>query len=252
MSSPPTSGRPTTGKAGVTAPRKPKKAFANGLVALSSAAVIAVYAAGYARTESAAGQMQAVAAILPTATTGVTPTVAPTATATTAPTSTTQPAPAAGNTGGAATGQRTGRQRPGETQPGASTAPVAPNAPATSSAPAASSTPAASSAPIAPSVPTATATTTIAATTAAFKDGTYLGTGTSRHGNIGVTVTVQGGAITSAEITDCGTRYPCSRIANLPAQAVARQSAAVDLVSGATDSTNAYRAAVNAALAQAR
>jgi uncharacterized protein with FMN-binding domain len=67
-----------------------------------------------------------------------------------------------------------------------------------------------------------------------------------------VTVTVQGGKITAAEITDCGTRYPCSRIANLPAQAVARQSAAVDLVSGATDSTNAYRAAVNAALAQAR
>ena len=226
MSSPPTSGRPAPGKAGATPPRKPKKAFANGLVALSSAAVIAVYAAGYARTSTAAEQLQAVVAILPTATTGATATTAPTATATATPTSAVPTATAAG---GAATSQRTGRQQPG-----------------------ASSAPAASSAPIASSVPTATSTTTIAATIAAFKDGTYLGTGTSRHGNIGVTVTVQGGKITSAEITDCGTRYPCSRIANLPTQAVARQSAAVDLVSGATDSTNAYRAAVNAALAQAR
>jgi len=63
---------------------------------------------------------------------------------------------------------------------------------------------------------------------------------------------VQGGQIRSAEITGCGTRYPCSRIANLPGQVITRQSAAVDYVSGATDSSTAFRGAVVAALAQAR
>jgi uncharacterized protein with FMN-binding domain len=63
---------------------------------------------------------------------------------------------------------------------------------------------------------------------------------------------VQGGQITSAEITNCGTRYPCSRIATLPGQVIARQGAAVNYVSGATDSSVAFRAAVVAALAQAR
>lgn len=231
---PPRNERPAPGKPGATPPRKPKKGFSNGLVALSSAAVIAVYAAGYARTESAAGQMASIPAI-PAATTAATATTAPTATAAAAPTNTAQPAPVAG--------KRTERQRSDEKQSDekqqkVSSAPSAPNASAPSSA---------------PSVPAAAATTTTtASTTAAFKDGTYMGTGTSRHGSIGVTVTVQGGKLTSAAITDCGTRYPCSRIAELPAQAVARQSAAVDLVSGATDSTNAYRAAVNAALVQAR
>ncbi len=102
MSSPPTtptSGRPAPGKTGATPLRKPKKAFANGLVALSSAAVIAIYAAGYARTSTAAEQLQAVA-VPPTATTGATATTAPTATATATPTSA---APTATAAGGAAT-----------------------------------------------------------------------------------------------------------------------------------------------------
>ncbi len=56
----------------------------------------------------------------------------------------------------------------------------------------------------------------------------------------------------SAEITRCGTRYPCSKIAALPGQVVARQGPTVDRVSGATDSATAYRAAVTAALAKAQ
>src|SRR5213078_1571748 len=91
-----------------------------------------------------------------------------------------------------------------------------------------------------------------AQSSATLRDGTYVGTGWSRHGSIQATVVVQGGRVVSANITGCGTRYPCSDIAMLPGQVVARQSAGVDFVSGATDSSIAYRAAVAAALAKAR
>lgn len=219
---------------------KQQKTLASSLVALSSAAVIAVYAAGYERTAPAAGQLAAVAAA-PDAGAAVEPAptaTAPSATATPAPTSTSiaTAAPAITTGGEGAAAQRGGRQRSGETGQlgggGAAQPTTPPTATATASPPVVSSAPATSA--------------------AAFRDGTYTGTGTSRHGSIGVTVTVQGGKITAAEITDCGTRYPCSEIAALPGQVVARQSAGGDRVSGATDSTNAYRAAVNAALAQAR
>jgi uncharacterized protein with FMN-binding domain len=100
--------------------------------------------------------------------------------------------------------------------------------------------------------PTATQAAPTTQASAAYRDGTYVGTGTSRHGSIEATVVVQGGTIVSAQVTGCGTRWPCSRVTALPGQVVARQSAAVDLVSGATDSSVAYRGAVAAALAQAR
>jgi len=96
------------------------------------------------------------------------------------------------------------------------------------------------------------AATSAPATTALYKDGTYTGTGTSRHGNISASVVVQGGKIVSAAITQCGTRYPCSDIASLPGQVVTRQSATVNFVSGATDSSQAYRGAIQNALAKAK
>lgn len=223
--------RPPEPRRATNQPQRGKKRLANGLVALSSAAVIAVYAAGYARTAPAAEQASAAAfpTLGPTVGTAPSPTPTSTATATAAPTSTSASAPIPG-------GRGTRNGGPGGQVGGATGGAAVPTATATATA-----TPASGG---------GTAATTAA--TAAFRDGTYNGTGTSRHGSIGVAVTIAGGKITSAEITDCGTRYPCSRIAALPGQVVARQSAAVDLVSGATDSTNAYRAAVNAALAQAR
>src|SRR5205085_1353039 len=96
-----------------------------------------------------------------------------------------------------------------------------------------------------------TATATDVAATGPLRDGTYIGTGSSRHGSIQATVIIQGGRIASAEITQCGTRYPCSKVAGLPGEVLARQNASVDVVSGATDSTTAYRGAVTNALAQA-
>ena len=104
------------------------------------------------------------------------------------------------------------------------------------------------------SAPTKPAPTGVGATSASaarYKDGTYTGTGSSRHGSIGATVIVQGGEIVSAEITQCGTRYPCSKVAALPGQVVAQQGGTVDLVSGATDSSEAYQGAIRNALAKA-
>jgi len=185
-----TSGRRPSGKR--------KRAMTNSLVALSSAAVVAVYVAGYARTESAAASL-----ISATPTASVAATAAPSAR-------------------------------------------LIPTPPATAARSAAANT--------APSTPTPAraAATATATTSAALRDGSYVGTGSSRHGSIEATVIIQGGKVTSAEITKCGTRYPCSRIASLPGQVVARQSTSVDVVSGATDSAVAYKAAVTAALAKAR
>jgi uncharacterized protein with FMN-binding domain len=93
------------------------------------------------------------------------------------------------------------------------------------------------------------ATATAAAAT--LKDGTYKGTGWSRHGSVSVSVTVQGGRITAAPITGVTTRYSQNVIAGLPAKVVAAQGPRVNLVSGATDSSDAYVSAVAQALSQA-
>jgi uncharacterized protein with FMN-binding domain len=94
--------------------------------------------------------------------------------------------------------------------------------------------------------------TPAAKATSGYTDGTFTGTGTSRHGNIEVSVVIQGGKITSAQITSCQTRYPCSKVAALPGQVVTRQSASVSYVSGSTDSSKAFAGAVAAALAKAK
>jgi len=212
---PPAGRRGTPGTGGTPRRRRrgANKQLANGLVALSSAAIVAVYAAGYARTAPAAASLASGdAAALAVGATATTPSDAasPTAPATAA-TATTPSQVAAGRSGVAA-------------------APTA-------------TTPA----------PTQTSQATQAAQSGAtLRDGTYVGTGSSRHGSIQATVVVQGGRVVSAIITGCGTRYPCSDIAMLPGQVIARQSAGVDFVSGATDSSIAYRAAVAAALAKAR
>src|SRR5262249_18527212 len=85
-----------------------------------------------------------------------------------------------------------------------------------------------------------------------FKDGTYSGWGSSRHGDIQATVVVEAGKIVSATITSCYTRSPCSRIAALPPEVVERQSAEVDYVSRATDSTYAFYYAILEAISKAK
>ena len=85
-----------------------------------------------------------------------------------------------------------------------------------------------------------------------YKDGTYYGWGTSRHGDIQAAVVIQDGRIESATIAQCLTRYSCNVIGLLPPQVAQRQSPEVDYVSGATQSTNAFYYAVVEALAKAK
>lgn len=106
--------------------------------------------------------------------------------------------------------------------------------------------------PTATVTPPATPTPPPTPAATAYKDGTFSGWGTSRHGDIEATVVIEHGRITSAQISQCWTRYSCSVVAHLPGQVVTRQSAEVDYVSRATDSANAFYYAVVNALAKAK
>lgn len=192
--------RPTASERGRSLWQSRRARSKAGLVGLSSAAILSVYAAGYFHTSAgdSVAASAAIAEVLATSAPASTPTTAAPATATTTRPGTSQTTPST-------------RAQPTATPPvGAGTAAVA------------------------------------------YQDGTYTGTGSSRHGSIGVTVVVSGGKITSAEISSCQTKYPCSKVSSLPAQVVARQAATVNYVSGATDSSKAYASAVAAALAKAR
>jgi uncharacterized protein with FMN-binding domain len=86
-----------------------------------------------------------------------------------------------------------------------------------------------------------------------YLDGTYTGSGSNRIGTVQVAVTIKNGKIVSADITGCYTHYPESYIDPvLPNEVVARQSADVDIVSGATLSSQDFADAVNQALSQAK
>jgi uncharacterized protein with FMN-binding domain len=87
---------------------------------------------------------------------------------------------------------------------------------------------------------------------AAYKDGTYTGQGTSRRGDVWVSILVQAGKIANVTITRSTLQYPLRDIANLPSQVVQRQSARVDVVSRATYSSMAFQGAVAQALAAAK
>jgi uncharacterized protein with FMN-binding domain len=181
-----------------------------------------VYGLGYVHTQSAEDQL----------TTNIAAGNTPVAIATAAPTATTAPTAAA--------------QAPGINFPFRRS-----ETPATSRGGIVQNTPPPTATP-SPGAATATNAPAIApSATAAYKDGSYTGTGTSRHGSIAATLVIQGGKIVSANITQCGTRYPCSMISSLPGEVVARQSGTIDFVSGATDSSTAYQGAIMSALRKA-
>ncbi len=235
------------------------KKVANGLVALSSAAVLAVYSAGYVRTRAAADRFVLHAAERRPASRPRPITVA----------ANTQPAQAqiaaALDVAPLALSSAPNREKtpnvaaastPSSTPaPSGATAavPVEVPAPAVAEAPAPApvveqkvEVPAApvTVAPPAPAPP--------APAQAKWKDGSYTGWGYCRHGDIQATVVIEGGRITTATITTCLTRYSCSVIENLPPQVAQRQSEAVDSVSGATQSADAFSDAVYDALQKAK
>jgi len=84
-----------------------------------------------------------------------------------------------------------------------------------------------------------------------LRDGTYLGEGQNQFGSVYVTVAVFGGRISQVWINSVSTTFPGQVIDGLRSEVVERQSAAVDLVTGATGSSSAFIKAVQAALRQA-
>src|SRR6185312_15148391 len=191
---------------------------ANSLLAAGAAAVLTVYAAGYERTRPAAEQLEAESAVRRPLSRPAAPLAAPSAPAV-------QP--------------QDKRESVREVATVAS-----PSVPA----PAPLATPASEPSPeVAPAAPPAAPQPA-----AQYKDGTYKGWGTCRHGDIEAQVVIEGGRITSASISQCLTRYSCDVIGRLPPEVAQRQSAEVDYVSGATQSANAFYYAVLEALGKAK
>jgi len=84
-----------------------------------------------------------------------------------------------------------------------------------------------------------------------YKNGTFYGTGSNRRGLIQVAVTLKNDKITDVEISDFGMHYSEKDVVDLPQEVIQLQSAQVKNVSGATYSTQAFKDAVQNALAQA-
>jgi uncharacterized protein with FMN-binding domain len=106
--------------------------------------------------------------------------------------------------------------------------------------------------PATPESPSATPAATPTATPVHYRDGTYAGWGHCRHGDIEATVVIEGGRIASATISQCQTRYSCAWIAPLPPQVVSDQSSQTDIVTGASESSDAFYYAVVEALGKAK
>jgi len=99
---------------------------------------------------------------------------------------------------------------------------------------------------------------TITGSTGQYKDGTYTGSvADAFYGNLQVAVTVQGGAITDVTFPQApsgGHSSDVSAVA-LPAlrqEAIAAQSANVNVVSGATQDSQAFQQSLASALVQAK
>jgi uncharacterized protein with FMN-binding domain len=196
------------------------KKVANSLLALSSAAVLAVYAAGYERTKAAATRFAVQAEER-------------------RPASVPQPvvsAPPAPEVVGLPVPKPARRKAPRQ-----AVERVAPAVPTVELAPVVIAAPPPEPPPAPPAPPKPT-----------YRDGTYLGWGTSRHGDIQAQVVIEDGRIKAATIAQCLTRYSCNVIVNLPPQVAQRQSPETDYVSGATQSTNAFYFAVVEALSKAK
>ncbi|HVU59990.1 MAG TPA: FMN-binding protein [Candidatus Saccharimonadales bacterium] len=102
-------------------------------------------------------------------------------------------------------------------------------------------------------------TTPNAPTTAAYKDGTYTGPVTDAfYGNVQVQVTVSGGKITAVQFLQHPNDNPTSRAINAQAdpylvqEAIQAQSAQVDTITGATDTSLAFVQSLTAALTHAQ
>ncbi len=211
----------------------------NSLAALSATAILAVYTAGYYRTREAAEKLEAQSRRqpLPIIVAAVQP-------QNPAPSVVIPPKPAAQTSQPQKTAKSSAKNSAAGAKNEAEPPPPAPSQILTVQT-------GAKTAPVSDAVPESATKTAANGPELTYKDGSYSAWGTCRHGDLEATVVIDQGKIASAKITQCLTRYPCSWIAQLPGQVVSRQSADVDYVAGATQSTDAYYQAVAAALAKA-
>lgn len=247
-------------------PSGSKNKVANSLVAVSSAAVLAVYGAGYTRTRAAASRLEAQAAgrrppapgpVRPANPMEEKPPAVPEDSAGSPPeavsapqsNAVSRPAPAEApkiKTKADPVSEVAEPSAPVEASTATATVKAAPAQPDEAPAPvAAPKVEAAVPPPAPPPAPVPPASTL-------WKDGTYLGWGSSRHGDIQASVVIANGRIESATIAQCRTRYSCSVIERLPPEVAQRQSPEVDYVSGATQSADAFYYAVVDALSKAK
>jgi uncharacterized protein with FMN-binding domain len=234
------------------------KKGANQLVVMSSAAVLAIYAAGYSHTRLAADRLTAQFAKRGPVSPGVPRRSSPTADSheSTAAEPASDPAtkPHRAEAAGHSPKAEFSLVTPVEKPAGASSPAVPVDVAASPSA-----APVSEPAPIAPeaksevaAAPPALAPDPAVPDKPVWKDGTYLGWGHCRHGTLQASVVVEAGRIASATIAQCYTRYPCSVISMLPPQVPQRQSPEVDRVSSATESADAFYFALVDALGKAK
>jgi len=224
------------------------------LVTLGSAAVFTVYSAGYFRTREAADRFagesvqRRAAVAAPPATNAHTADVRNEAAAHSG-SSLPVMRPSSSTAAGAHANSAPATKTAATVKP----VPDSPAAPSTISAPAAAAdAPPSAPVPATPAVDSAAAAAEKKEESNQLKDGTFYGWGTSRHGDIQASVEIKNGKITGANISQCLTRYSCSWISMLPPQVIQRQTAEVDYVSGATQSSNAFYYAIVEALKQAK
>jgi uncharacterized protein with FMN-binding domain len=226
----------------------------NNLVTLGSAAVFTVYSAGYFRTREAADRfagesVQRRAAVAAPPVTNAHTVDARDGEAAHSGSSLPVMRPSSSTAAGAHANSAPANKTAATVKP----VPGTPAAPSTISAPAAAAdAPPSAPAPASPAVDSAAAAAEKNEESNPLKDGTFYGWGTSRHGDIQASVEIKNGKITGAYISQCLTRYSCSWISMLPPQVIQRQTAEVDYVSGATQSSNAFYYAIVEALKQAK
>jgi uncharacterized protein with FMN-binding domain len=194
------------------------KKISNGLLTLSSAAILAVYAAGYERTNPAAERFAAQLAQRR----APGPVVERLAAA---------PAPPVAIPPSIASGTKPRTEPKPETATPKTQATTAIPEPVLSSVAAQTAAPAAAEpAPLEPAAPPVAepaadhTQTPAVAPQAQYKDGVYLGWGYSRHGNIQAFVRIEGGKIIHAGIERCETRWSCDLVAHLPGQVIKTSS----------------------------
>ena len=228
---------------------------------LGSAAVLAVYSAGYFRTRAAAEQFDAadLAGRRPSSPAVPVPVAVPAAAASDVVSKAEPAANGASNLPSPAIALEKPSPLPATATAALAVAPTAPPAPppaAVAPVPVVASSSVPAAAQPAAAVPAAPAGEVAAKVAEAprpkWKDGKFSGWGSCRHGDIEATIEIKGGRIVSAIVSDCRTRYACDVIDKIIPQVVARQSADVDTVSGATQSADAFYYAVTAALASAK